>query len=376
MAVSFQAASTAATGQASVAVVYPTVSGGILVGDYLLIIMGGHNETPTFDLPTGWDDLGTGTGGTGTYAADVGPCRVQAFGTVAVGAETGSQTVTITGSSGGTTGTAAWGLMLCYRNATGSWLVASAFGADNTAASSWSVTFSSDPGIASGDHLVLGLVAPTDTLPTFGAESVTAAGATIAAVTAVQNPASTTGRDIGGRVIRTNATAGTSTAAPVHTIALSGTTTNYAGPEVAVRLRESTGVAHTRSQTDAEGLSDTPISRTITVTITETCGLADSGALLSLAASPSSVMNLTDSASTQLTGGAGVLTRQVDDNLGLTDAVTAQTGRGVTDAFGITDTFALGFEHIEDDDVLLSDTLEIQAPSASVWVYSYSGVFG
>jgi len=110
-----------------------------------------------------------------------------------------------------------------------------------TAGTSWSVSYSSNPGITSGDHLVLGGVWSTDAADTVSASAFAATGATIAGIVAAgdQNPRVTTGSDLGGNTNHCNCSAGTASAngtwTSTHTLA-----TNNSGSAVLVRIREVT----------------------------------------------------------------------------------------------------------------------------------------
>jgi MSHA biogenesis protein MshQ len=99
---------------------------------------------------------------------------------------------------------------------------------------------SGDPGVTVGDHILAAMVIPTDvTTPAqFSAEAFTQAGVTFGAVTEISEPDSTTGNDIGGFVVRSTATAGVGSAAPVMTATAGGTTTNVRGPGVFIRIRD------------------------------------------------------------------------------------------------------------------------------------------
>jgi hypothetical protein len=114
--------------------------------------------------------------------------------------------------------------------------LAGAGGTDTTTGTAWSVTFGSNPGIQAGDVCITALAIPTATLPTFASSALAATGATFTG-TFLADPTAAVGNSGGGHVESWTVT-GTATAAAVHTITLSGTTTNAAGGEAIIRLRE------------------------------------------------------------------------------------------------------------------------------------------
>lgn len=179
--------------------------------------------------------VGGFTGGTGSAGADTGPVRVQAWLDIADGLEsTGNVVATLSAS---VANSSVNGRVVQATRSAGATISANATGgSDNTAASSWSVTMAANPGITAADLLYTFGGAPTDTLPTFGASAISATGAVFTQAF-VANPTSASGNDTGGRIESWTIT-GTATAVATHTIALTGTTTNWAGAEILVRLRE------------------------------------------------------------------------------------------------------------------------------------------
>jgi hypothetical protein len=216
----------------SVAAVCPT---GIAANNMLVAFVGLKADTASASTPAGWTALGNLAGGGGTTGADTGPTRLYAFYKKALGTESGT-TITFTL----TTANTAWAQIYRLSNGTGDWDMAAAFGADDTTGTAWSATCSTNPGITSGDLLLVGSVIPTDvTTPAqFTAEAVTATGATFGTMTEISEPDTTFGSDLGGFVFRQPVTGGTATAAPVVTATATGTTTNVRGISGVVRIRQ------------------------------------------------------------------------------------------------------------------------------------------
>lgn len=212
---------------------YPT---SITIGNPLVLLVGVKQYDSVIATPAGWIALGEITNGTTATGTDVGSVKMAAFGREAVGGETGNLTVAISGAAV----SSAYGSIYRYTKATNmSAQFALATGTDASVGTSWSVTFSSNPGITTGDHLVLGGVQPTDAANTWSASALAATSATIAGMAAAgnQNPRITTGNDLGGNTNHCNCTAGTASAAPVWT-ATQTLATNNAGSAVIVRIRE------------------------------------------------------------------------------------------------------------------------------------------
>lgn len=222
---------------------YPAPSGGVLSSDLLVLLARIHKSTAagteSVATPAGWSSLGSLEGGTATQGADIGRCVIAAFAVQAAGGETGTLSVTINNIVGGASGTNAAAQIIHVRGATGAYSTAAATGTDDTGGAALSVTFGSDPGIASGDLLVVGFSSPTDTVPGSGLPgTVAATGATIGAGANVQTAGGITGLDGAGYSFTAAVTAGTGTAAPTWTATLGATNTNWAGPAALVRIRE------------------------------------------------------------------------------------------------------------------------------------------
>jgi hypothetical protein len=202
------AASTFVAAATTLSVPYPTISGS----GFLALMLGAHPDTMSATTPTGW-----------TGAANIAK---EAAG------ESGSLTVTVTTA----TNSAIWGRIVFVPSGGGPMSLAGAGGTDTTTGTAWSVTFGSNPGIQAGDMCITALAIPTATLPTFASSALAATGATFTG-TFLADPTAAVGNSGGGHVESWTVT-GTATAAAVHTITLSGTTTNAAGGEAIIRLRE------------------------------------------------------------------------------------------------------------------------------------------
>jgi len=234
MAIAFISSNLSAANASATAtpVTYPVA---IAAGDGLVLVVGTKPFSGTITTPAGWTALGEITNGTTGSGIDTGSVKAAAFFREAVGTETGSLTVTITG------GNSSWASILRFTKAVGAaWQTGFASGTDATANTAWLVGYTTNPGITSGDHLVMGGVVSTDLAVNWTAQTISGAtGATISVPTALQNPRITTGQDSGGHVSRTTCTAGTATANPTWNATLS-VGTNQSGSGVMVRLREVT----------------------------------------------------------------------------------------------------------------------------------------
>lgn len=221
---------------------YPAVT--INAGDLLVYILNVHKAAArTEDVASqgAWTLRAKRTGNAQATAVDTGPCMIAALTKEAVGGETGGTPgeVVITGNTSGTSGTCCAARIFVLRRTAGAyWDVAAVGGTDDVTDTTWSVTFDSDPGIASGDHLVYGNALPTDANPTYASEALAATGATIAAVTDEATLSVAAGLDGGGKNGARAVTAGLGTAIPTWTATLSVATTNAAGPAVLLRARE------------------------------------------------------------------------------------------------------------------------------------------
>jgi hypothetical protein len=240
-AITYQSAS--AVANSAVVTIAPSYPASIAQGDLLVMIIGMKPSTACSGsigaAPEGWTAITngslTGAGGYGCAApgADTGDMNVFSYYKIAEGNESGTELVRLI------TNNAAWAQIYHFTNATEDWSLAATTGSDATGNTSVSIAMSADPGVTSGDHILGAMVIPTDvTTPSqFSAEALTQTGITFGTVTEVSEPDSTTGNDIGGFVVRSSVSAGTSSAAPTLSGTAGGTFTNVRGPGIFIRIR-------------------------------------------------------------------------------------------------------------------------------------------
>lgn len=152
MAISFVAAGTASGGNASP--VTPDWPAGLAAGDYVVCVAAIKYGSYGIDEPTsdGFTTLASHSGGLGPDGtSDAGTIKVYAFGKVATGSESGTISVAATGGWVNVL----WARTAAFRNATGSWSVASGpIATDASAGTSVSFTYDTDPGIAADDWAI------------------------------------------------------------------------------------------------------------------------------------------------------------------------------------------------------------------------------
>jgi hypothetical protein len=215
----------------------PAYPASIVSGNLLVIVL--TNKYGAVTTPSGWTAPTNyqATGGTGAAASDAGNETTSVFYKVADGTETGSVTITIAAS----TGASAVAIIHQFSKGSGAWDIAacSAGYSPVTPSLSFSITMGTDPDITSGDLLLYAYGNNGDAF-TYGTNSVTATGATIAAVANAAEGPATTGQDCELRNGTAAVTAGTGTAAPILNITATGTATatSPAGSAVILRLRE------------------------------------------------------------------------------------------------------------------------------------------
>jgi MSHA biogenesis protein MshQ len=232
MPIAFGAAGAVAnTATTTLTLPYPT---GITAGQILIVCVCNKYPTNSPTTPTGFT-LATnaqGTGGSGAAGIDTGTVYMTVYYKIAVGTETGNLSITITANN------TAIGRMFRYTNATNNWIIAAANGADNTAGTGWLTTMNVDPGLTTGDLIIVASGINTDAY-TYSAQAPAEPSTTFGATTERQDSGTTSGQDCGLVVTETPVTAGTSTVAPTYSMTSSGTATNNpAGSSVMFRLRE------------------------------------------------------------------------------------------------------------------------------------------
>lgn len=251
---------------ASISPAYPA---GILATDAVLLVCG---QKPNVggaglrDAPAGWTvraEMNPGYGFTGsggynfvTPAADTGDTGISIFSWDSpVAGQTGTRSVTLSQNN------VAWAFIIRVPSSGGA---LSYWGANSSKTTGGNVSqiFDTSSSFETNDFLLWAMCIPTDvTTPAqFSAHTITASGATFAAVTEINEPDSTTGNDIGGYSARTTVTSGSSLNQDVTvTAAAAGTTTNVRGPLAIVRIREA--VAAATSLKDVIGAGIIPWAR-------------------------------------------------------------------------------------------------------------------
>ena len=211
-------------------------------GDLFVAVVGvkpSVANSATCSTPAGWTLAGslTGAGGYGaTLGADQGNTNLYFF---VRRCENGvvQGTCTLTNTS------VAWTQFWQLRSNTGlEWEDGvSASGQRTTIPTTpISITTTGNIALTAGDWVLGAFNIPTDiTTPAqFSAHTLTATGATFAAVTEVTEPDSGTGTDIGGVTFQSSITSGSSSGTITWGAAITGTLDNVRGPMVIVRIRE------------------------------------------------------------------------------------------------------------------------------------------
>lgn len=221
MAISHFATGTAATGTTSVTPSYPA---NWQAGDLgIVTIASGQTSENTPTSPAGWVYAGSFSGGGGTFGGGTGPRRVTFY---VRELQSGDDTAPTFSLASGNNCIAAV-TVLRKEVGDGAWMTASSFGADTSAGTGFSVTCSNDPGVAAGDHVILGF-AIRDSC-TQSNTGISTTGVTYGTINEQVDTSSETGNDNHLGVFEGPATAGTSSAAPVITSTLSGSESGAAG---------------------------------------------------------------------------------------------------------------------------------------------------
>jgi hypothetical protein len=189
----------------------------------------------TVTTPTGYTLQGslTGAGGYGaTLGNNTGNTNLFVYTKNSVsGTETGTLTVTV-----GTNGVCGAVFVLLRPIAGSAISYAFASGSDSTAGNV-SITCGSDPGETAGDIALHVFGGSSNLILPFSAQALTTTGITYGTVSEVVEYGTTVGNDVAGYVAVAKAQSGTSSAAPVFTATVGGTTTNARGPGVLLRMR-------------------------------------------------------------------------------------------------------------------------------------------
>lgn len=234
VAIAFGAVGTAGPGTTSGA---PTLPSGITAG--MLLLCGVCNKYPSNGpaTPAGWTLLGQYSGGAGSSGVDSGNVYITVFARVADGVTDTAPTITVA------SGNSIESRISRYTAAAGmAWSIAVAGGSSNTPGTAWAVTGDVDPGITSGDMVVIFSAVNGDVATAFATPTVVATGATMAAGSNRYTVTTGNGDDTGLESADAACTAGTSTAVPVFTATANSTSGNTpAGASIFVRLREVPG---------------------------------------------------------------------------------------------------------------------------------------
>jgi len=223
------------TSTTSLSVPYPA---SIAAGDLLVLTIA--NQYPNWgpDTPAGWSAPANnqGSGGKGSDGADSGNVYATIFVKEAVGGDDagGNLIVPIPG------GTKAVANMFRYTRGSGkAWDYAATNGSDNdNSDTTWSVTGASDPGITSGDMVIVASAINSDeTASALSSEALSSAGVTYGAMNERKDIAAVAGCRL---VVSDHlVTGGTSSAAPVYTATTGTPSGNYpCGASVILRIRQ------------------------------------------------------------------------------------------------------------------------------------------
>lgn len=225
--------------------VSPTYPASITSTDALVLFIGQKPATANgggVTTPTGWTLQGSKTAGGGygaTLGSGTGNSNVYVYTKDTVtGSESGSLAVTLSDNS------ISWGAIIRVPTGGGTLSFATCSGEDTTAGTPLSVTGGTDPGFISGDLALYALVVAS-TAATLAIGAVTATGATFGSAVSMGIPSSGLGNQARAIIGRASCTAGPSSAAPIFTATVTGTTTNARGPGVLLRIREA--VSHASS---------------------------------------------------------------------------------------------------------------------------------
>src|ERR1044072_6942125 len=238
--------------------VAPTPSSATAIGDRMVLLIGSKPDTISMSTPSGWELVGTISGGAGTTGADTGPMTLTVFTKIAASAGTADAPGTITITSNNVSAAQ----ILSYgHSASNTSEIVFTGAADTTTGTPMSAVMPLNPGMTVGDYLIACGVIPTDvTTPAqFTSETVAATGMTTVTLTEVTEWETTNNNDMGGWVAHGPVVTGTSSAAPTVSATAAATNTNVAGPIGLIRLREIPATA-TVNASDSGTLSSTDAS--------------------------------------------------------------------------------------------------------------------
>lgn len=241
MALAYVDKGTLAAGTTSVAPTYQTITAGNLV----VLVVTGKYPSNFPSTPSGFTHVNTASSNLGEAAgADAGDVWASVYTKIGTGGESGTQSVTIT------SGNSALGQIFQVSCAGGqTFQIASAVGRDTADDSSMSITFDSDPGVTSGDLILLATAGNSDS-GGVSSLSLSQTGITYGAITQRELTGTTQGDDHRIIVHTVPVNSGTSSAAPVWSFTY-GINATFCG--VFVRIREvSAAVTGGLTTTDAD----------------------------------------------------------------------------------------------------------------------------
>lgn len=240
-------ATTGARGTTSTTVAYVGVSAGRM-GVLSVTVKPSTATLPTTVTDGGgrvWDRIADVTGGTGTNAADTGTSRIAKYVRIFDGTETGNVTITASNSP-----SQVCGAMDVYSTTAGGWQTPiSVGGADTghgTNPSATSGTWGST--LATGDWVNVGYGTDTDDSTAASGHNITQSGTTFGTVTARSRVGNSDGND--GSIFTWDAPVNSGGATSALTMSMTWAASSC-GAFAAVRLREATTTAYTKTTVDA-----------------------------------------------------------------------------------------------------------------------------
>lgn len=255
MAVSYVDEGTVAAGTTSLTVPCPAT---VAAGNLLVLVIANKYPTNGPSQPTGWTTPSNNqySGGAGAAGVDSGNTYITIFTREADGTEGGTNvSVTLTGAN------TSLGRIFRFSKTAGSWGIAIAGGGDNSAGTAWSVTSGADPGVASGD-IILVASALNGNTDTGTSQAISQSGATFDTMAERQDSGTNNGEDC-SLIVTTHPVITGGTGNLTYTMTVGGTgSSTAAGSTAFVRVREvSSGVT-------VDGIS-------LTATATLSVGIVD-----------------------------------------------------------------------------------------------------
>lgn len=215
----------------TVTVGYPP---GIQAGDVLLILAGSKYPPAVPAAPSGFELLGTMSGGTSAQGADSGPATITVFKRIADGTESGTMDITAVG------GTDVASVMIALRSdITNVWNIQASGGPRNSGGNPWTITTEGSLNIEAGD-MVLAISCSNTDAGVPSNHSMTLSGVTLDSATERISFVSGVGDDV--RVIMSHQTATSGSGTGTVTAFFNYSNTNANRPQggtLVVVLRES-----------------------------------------------------------------------------------------------------------------------------------------